>query len=218
MWNFVNMATGHASQRENLAEVFGDDFEEALGEGGQRKQIELMRRYRGKLTREADGGAARRLRTALLPVEYVDRNAIIFHLVYATHAAPGLLVFMEQTEKVTNLQRALKIQHQVRKREQKVGMTDLFADQAPYLPSASFATPDLAALWLELLPTVGHEVRVTDEIMAGLLERGDCSLGDLQLALAELIKEGTVQNLDQQSKRSKHAVKWRRAERLVRLK
>lgn len=217
MWNFINLATGLAEQDNNLTAVFGEDWRDALVRGGEAKQRELMRRYRRKLAEVCDGREERRLRTAMLPVEYIDKKKVIFNLVYATHNATGLVVFWEEAEKTALQQTRLKLQHHLDKKAEKHGQGDLFnADDHEGEPS--MPSDHLKMAWLRRLPQVGDTLVVNMIAMADLIEETDRLLSELQAALGDLIKDGIIENAHAKRLRTVNVVNYRKNETLRRLK
>ncbi|WP_266170746.1 three-Cys-motif partner protein TcmP [Dyella subtropica] len=217
MWNFINLATGHTEQEANLTAVFGKDWQAANAYSGDAKHRQLMRRYRQQLTTACDGSGLNRLRTAVLPVEYANKKKVIFNLVYATHNATGLVVFWEQAEHVVAQQSRLKLQHRLDHVAKQHGQNDLFNADAhqdePHLPSY-----DLKQAWLARLPNVDDVLVVDTIVMADLIEATDGLLSDLQKALGELIKDGTIENVNAKRPRKVHVVNYRNKEQLRRLK
>lgn len=218
MWNFINLATGLPEQEANLTAVFnGEEWRTAMAQGGEAKQRDLMRLYRRKLVDVCNGQGGERLRTAMLPVEYINKKKVIFYLVYATHNATGLVVFWEEAEKTAQQQTRLKLQHHLDKRAEKLGQGDFFnADQhedEPAMPSY-----DLKMSWLRRLPQVGDTLVVDMIAMADLIEETDGLLSELQAALGELIKDGIVENTHAKRPRPVNAVNYRKNEVLRRLK
>lgn len=217
MWNFINLATGLAKQDNNLAAVFGDDWRDAVTRGGEAKQRELMRRYRQKLAEMCVGHGGERLRTAMLPVEYIDKKKVIFNLVYATHNATGLVVFWEEAEKTALQQARFKLQHHLDKKVEKIGQDDLFnADEHKDEPS--MPSYDLKMAWLRRLPQIGDTMMVDIVAMADLIEETDGLLSELQAALGGLIKDGIIENTHAKRQRSVNVVNYRKNEVLRRLK
>lgn len=213
MWNFVNLATGHATQKSNLETLFGPDWEEAANPGGEVKRRELMKLYRAKLSDTCDGQDIHRLRTGMLPVEYAGKKQVIFYLVYATH----LVVFHEEAEKVAAKQSQFKLQHRLNNVAKTRGQNDLFsADDhrdEPRLPAH-----DLKDIWLKYIPSPGDEVVVNAIVMADLVEGTDYLFSEIKAAVKELIEEGIVQNLDAKRPRPTNPVDYRKTERLRRIK
>jgi len=218
MWNFINLATGLPEQEANLTAVFnGEEWRDAMAQGGEAKQRELMRLYRRKLVDVCNGQGGERLRTAMLPVEYINKKKVIFYLVYATHNATGLAVFWEEAEKTAQQQTRLKLQHRLDKRAEKLGQGDFFNaddhEDEPTIPSYN-----LKLAWLRRLPEVGDTLIVDMIAMADLIEETDGLLSELQAALGELIKDGIVENTHAKRPRTVNVVNFRKSEVLRRLK
>lgn len=216
MWNFINLATGHPEQDANLTAVFGDEWRAAASSGGEVKQRELMRLYRRKLAETCQNKDHLRLRTAVLPVEYVDKKKVIFNLVYATHNATGLVVFWEQAEKAAIHQSRLKLQHRLNHIAKAQGQADMFGADShkdePRMPAQ-----DLRAAWLRRLPGAGDELRVDTIVMADLIEETNALISDLQAALADLIKDGVLENTGAKRPRKTNIVNYQAKELLRRL-
>jgi three-Cys-motif partner protein len=216
MWNFINLATGHVEQDANLSAIFGEDWQTFVAYSSEAKQRELMRLYRQKLAKACEGHGAHRLRTAMLPVEYIDKKKVIFNLVYATHNATGLVVFWEQAEQAALHQSRLKLQHRLDRIAER-GQPDFF-NADTHRDAAEFPSHDLRTAWLRRLPNVGDSCSVDVIFMADLIEETDGLMSDLQAALRELIKDGTIANLSAKRHRTVNAVNYRNTETLRRLK
>jgi len=216
MWNFINLATGHVEQEANLTAIFGDEWQTPAAYNSQAKQRELMRMYRQKLAQACDGHTPDRLRTAMLPVEYIDKKKVIFNLVYATHNATGLVVFWEQAEEASIQQTRLKLQHRLDRVAER-GQPDLFNADAHVEP-ADIPSQDLRGAWLKRFPSPGHTCVVDAIFMADLIEETDGLMSDLQAALRELVKDGTITNLNATRSRPVNAVNYRKKESLQRVK
>jgi three-Cys-motif partner protein len=216
MWNFVNLATGHEEQHKNLDAIFGDGWQASAIGASEPKRVEMMNRYRRLLAEACAGHNNYKLRTAMLPVEYVDKKKIVFYLVYATHSPTGLVVFREQAEEAAKTQSRLKLQHRLDKVAKKKGQDDLFTadahDEQPRpLPE------DLRQLWMGHFPHVGSELVVDYTVIADMIEHSDYLLSELQAALANLISSGVIANTSAQGRRTKNVVNYRKKERLARL-
>ncbi|HEY4091673.1 MAG TPA: hypothetical protein VGN46_09175 [Luteibacter sp.] len=77
---------------------------------------------------------------------------------------------------------------------------------------------DLKLAWLKRMPRVGDTLTVGMMAMADLIEETDGLLSELQAALAELIKEGIVENAHAKRPRPVNAVNFRKDGTLRRLK
>jgi three-Cys-motif partner protein len=216
MWNFINLATGLEEQYPNLEAVFGKDWHNAL-QSAETKSRNLMKRYRQLLVDTYQGDPRYRIRTAMLPVEYVDKNKVIFFLVYVTHNSTGLVIFSEEAERVATEQKRLKLQYHLDAVAKGRGQSDLFSadahEDAPRLPSQ-----DIKNLWLARFPKAGSELYVDSDLMADLIEASDVPFSELLAALAELITEGSIENTAAKRLRPKFPVNYKKKEMLRRLK
>jgi len=218
MWNFINLATGLPEQEANLTAVFnGSEWRAAMARGGEAKQRDLMRLYRRKLLDVCNGQGGDRLRTAMLPVEYINKRKVIFYLVYATHNATGLVVFWEEAEKTARQQERLKLQHRLDQVAKKKGQPDFFSaddhEAEPLFPSYG-----LKMAWLRRFPKVGDVLTVDMIAMADLIEETDGLISDLQAALGDLVKEGIIENTHAKRPRKVSIVNYHNKEMLRRLK
>lgn len=217
MWNFINLATGLTAQDHNMSAVFGKGWQDDLASGGEAKQRELMRRYRQQLTQVCGRQGGQRLRTTMLPVEYIDKKKVIFYLVYATQNPTGLVVFCEEAEKTVREQKRLKLQHRIDQKSKMHGQGDFFNADA-HEDERSGPSPELMKVWLRKIPQVGGTLKVDKIVMADLIEETDALISDLQTALRQLIEDGIVENTHAQRPRPVHAVRYSEGEVLRRLK
>lgn len=162
---------------------------------------------------------ANRLRTAWFPVEFPSKEQVFYYLTYVTHHVKGMIVFLEESEKAGEHQREVKFAVRQRTREANTGMADLFGDT---LHSNDRPTPgsewNEQSLWLARLPTAGAELRVTEEVIAGMAEDGGCLISNLQAALLRLMEEGILANIDAKRARRRNVVNYANGERIRRLK
>lgn len=217
MWNFIKLASGHASQQQNLREVFGQDSQALLVTS---EPSEAMRAYLAQLKEAAgDSGMPSRLRTAWFPVEFPSRERIFYYLTYATHHVKGIIVFLEESERAFGFQREVKLSVQQQQRADESGITDMFGDAlgSPVRPSMTVDVNPRAA-WLTRLPTAGSALAVGEAEIADMAEQCGCFISQLQMALRELIEEGVVQNKTASRPRTKNVVNYHDREVICRLK
>jgi len=203
MSTFIRLATGHQNQEQNLISLFGQNSRGLT----EQQRVDL---YRQRLQESGSSTRLSRVRTAALPIEYGDKDAVFYYMVYATRNARGLLTFLEEAEK------ADKGQRERRHERRSGGQQDLFGSlglpvQAP--------DPDLAAsAWLNAFPELGVPVEFTVDKMADIAEAASCDLSELYRVGRQLVESGHIQNLDAKDKRPKKPVHWHKNERMVRLK
>ena len=137
MWNFINLASGHTSQNDNLSALVGSEYQQLVAEGNAEGGENWMRAYLRQLKQAAgDSASAHRLRTAWFPVEFKDQERVYYYLSYVTHHVKGLIVFLEESAKALNYQREMKFALAQKQRESDCGMQDIFGDEiGPSRPS-----------------------------------------------------------------------------------
>ena len=220
MWNFINLAAGHANQEQNLRNIFGNEYELLAREGNAGEGQAWMRAYLNRL-RMASGDATltSRLRTAWFPVEFPDKERVFYYLTYVTHHVKGMIVFLEESAKAFRYQQEVKFVVKQKRRERASGMLDIFGDDLHPKDNIGWMPEGNArSLWLELLPAAGTEIRIGEEQIANMAERCGCLISLLQAALRELINEGVLQNQDSIRIRPKNVVDYDKGETIRRIK
>ncbi|TCV97727.1 three-Cys-motif partner protein [Luteibacter rhizovicinus] len=215
MWNFINLATGHDDQSANLIAIFGEGWEVAATGASETKRRDLMHRYRQRLTDACRGITRTRLRTAMLPVEYVHQDKVVFYLVYTTHNPTGLVTFHEEAEETSRQQKRLKLQYRLDKLLKNHGQADIFTADG-HDAERRTSLEEVKRQWLAFFPNPGSELQVDPTVMADLIEHSDFLLSEYQIALAELIEEGVIENTQAKRPRSKFAVKFAKKGELLR--
>ena len=215
MWDHINLATGHGEQKQNLVAMFGEEPLAGLPTDVAEKRKAMMDRYRALLKKAGNSNKTHPIRTAMFPVEYTEKNAVRFYLVYATHNPVGLLTFLEESENTLNAQHHLKFVHKLRKKEVTTGMPDLFgpASAPKFAGAVQFA--DAMEAFRARIAVAGGEIRVTDVLMADLAESTDLLPSELQQGVHALLESGEVENPSIKGQRRKNWVNWRKQERLI---
>lgn len=141
-----------------------------------------------------------------------DRERLHYHLVYLTRHQKGLIKFAEASQKADYLQ--LVVRHQARidaSRQNSLFSAETSADTQFNAPHD---LESIKAYWLRRLssaPTVVDEAFIAD-----MLENSGWPLRDIENAVAELIKDGEIENLDTDRRRTLHPVHYWKRERLIR--
>ncbi len=216
MWDFMNRFWS-TEQAPVLDDIFGADRHERCSK--ENLEHDASRLYAERL-RNAAGVNGGRLYAATFPVQHPTKSRTHYFLVYATHASIGLLTFDEVAEATWHEQALTKARTAVRL--QSAG-ADLFGGD---VHDVKYERPvNRAALrdaWLEMMPAAGDSITVTQDVMAGLLERCGCVTSDLQSAAMRLIEDGVIVNssIDRsvQRRRTKNAVVLKNQELLRRLR
>ena len=218
MWNFINLAAGHANQERNLRSIFGDELD-ALRRPGKSSE-EWMRAYLRRLKASAgDAGTAARLRAGWFPVEFPSQDRIFYYLTYVTHHVKGVIVFLEESERALNFQQRMKFIVKQKHREAQSGISDIFGDDI-HTETASKGAAVVAAhsLWLLLFPDANMDIRVDELRIADMAEECGCLISHLQAALKLLLDSAVLNNVDAKRPRTKNYVNYRKGETIRRLK
>lgn len=219
MWNFINLASGHRSQQENLRNLAGDEYQRLVAEGGAGGGEGLMRAYLQQLKTAASApGGEDRPRVAWFPVEFTHKDRVFYYLAYVTHHVKGMIVFLEESERALKYQQEAKFVAKQMRREVESGITDIFGDEIS-LPQQSSSTSEWNArnLWLALLPKQNAELYVDETRIADMAEDCGCLISRLQGALRRLIDEGVLQNLNAAKPRPKNVVNYGKGETIRRI-
>lgn len=219
MWNFINLATGHANQEQNLKDIFGDEHQTLAKEGGVSGGQNWMLAYLRRLKMAAgDSGSDTRLRTAWFPVEFPTKDRVFYYLTYVTHHVKGMIVFLQESEKALRYQQAVKFVVKQKGRETATRMVDIFGDDLQPSESSSWSAEWKArSQWLALLPAAASQVHVDEARIADMAEECGCLISHLQAALRRLIEEGILKNLDASKSRPKNVVNYEKGETIRRL-
>lgn len=220
MWNFINLALGHANQESNLRALFGPDFQSLLQHEGTNKGRNCMRAYLKQL-RAVSGVSVKstRLRTAWFPVEFPSKDRVLYYLTYVTHHVKGMIVFLEESDRALSFQRKVKFVVKQQRRETESGIRDFFGDDIRVDATApDDENTEVRSRWLGLIPAQGAEARVDESVIADMAEECGCQLGRLQESLRGLIENGIVVNLDAKRTRKKNAINYKAGETIRRLR
>jgi len=218
MWNFINLASAHANQEQNLKSIFGDELE-SLRKPGTASE-EWMRAYLRRLkTAAGDAGTASKLRTAWFPVEFPSQDRIFYYLTYVTHHVKGIIVFLEESERALDYQQKVKFVVKQQQREAESGITDFFGDDIQTVDKSKGVAVAVAHnLWLSLFSEANCDVRVDEIRIADMAEECGCLISQLQEALKALLDSGVLKNIDAKRPRTKNHVNYRKGETIHRLK
>lgn len=206
MWDFINRAWNFADVAGTLDEIFGSDRHEKCSEHDLERSA--ARHYIERL-RSVAGSKGGRLRAATFPVQHPSKDRTHYFLVYATHAAIGLLTFDKVAAMTWQQQALTKAKAKLRSHSEVQG--DIFGCEIHDVQAERFVDKDEARrAWLSRFPVAGSEIIVSDDLMAELLETCSCFCEDLHSAARDLINSGVLENVSVQpaqlKRRSKNVV------------
>jgi three-Cys-motif partner protein len=191
--------------RTHTQESFQDDMQSIFGytpdtNGMEPKQKEayLLKLYRDNLKQIAPsrGGVPR---TAHVPILYPLRDRTLYHLVYLTRHAKGITVFMDASENVELVQRRIRSHAKQVNRESRTGQLEIFQSHNLIQPKESIELEKVKDYWLSRISLQPQEFGIKQ--LADTLEEKGWFESDLQTALGELIAEGKVANLNDETKK-----------------
>lgn len=214
MWDFMNRFWD-TDQAPVLDEIFGEDRRERCDRDDLEGSANRLYAERLRMVADSKGG---RLYASSFPVQHPTKARTHYFLVYATHAAQGLITFGEVAEATWREQELTKAKTTVRLQS---GGLDLFAGEVHDVKSARRVnTWRIREAWLQLLPVSGSEIAVSHDVMAQLIERCSCFVSDAQAEALALIREGVLLNMSvgaaSMKRRTKNAVDLKKVETLRR--
>jgi hypothetical protein len=216
MYDFFNRAIGMADFRQQVHKMLGTLTEKehqqiSLLTGKERGDM-VVRKYREQLKVAMGPDGKRPSRSYHANILNKEKDRTHYHMVYLTRHYKGIVKFAESSEKVDLLQRVVRIQ----KRQNAASQTGLFTaeEEAEHQSDARVGLDEVKSYWLEQLTSTPR--KFDEARLADMLEATGWLIRDFQSALAELIAQGKVENLDAVAKRSKHPLHFEKGERLRR--
>lgn len=216
MYDFLNRAIGMADFRDQVSQMLGrlteTDFAVLQDMTGQERADWVVRRYREQLKKEMGDGGRFLPRSFHADVLHREKERVHYHLVYLTRHHKGIIKFAEVSEKVSFIQKVLRIQTKM----EKSGQMNIFSaeEQASLEEQGQTNLEDVKKYWLDILAL---EQRRYGEIqLATMLEGTGWLIDDFQAAFKALSDEGKAENLDGSTRRTKHFIHFDKNERLRR--
>lgn len=216
MYDFLNRAIGMAEFSQQVQELLGpltveDKQHLSLLTSKDRGDI-VVRKYRDHLKDVMGPDGTYPARSYHADIFNKEKNRIHYHMVYLTRHHKGIVKFAGSSEKVDLLQRVVRIQT----KKDATLQAGLFSaeEEAEQFNNVKVGVEDVKDYWLQQLtprPTPYDEARLAD-----MLEDTGWLIRDFQVAFADLLAEGKVENIDAAGKRSKHHVHFEKSERLRR--
>jgi hypothetical protein len=213
MYDFLVRTHTQEPFAEHIQAIFGE-VPETGGMSPKERENFLMKKYRNylKFAQFSADGQPRAVSVAILdPLK--DRTK--YHLVYLTRHPFGIVVFMEESEKVDIVQRTVRAHTKQDRRIEKSGQFEIFQDD---LGTSEEDRADISVVkqyWLSKLSSNPKRFDIIS--LSEMLEDTGWFISDFQTAFRELEEEGRVKNLDAKKKRSVNAVKFDKGEMLVKL-
>ena len=196
MYDFLLRTHTQDSFQEDMREIFGETPKTMDMTSKQREKF-LIDLYRSRLKQIAPsiGGKPR---VAHVPILYPLRDRSFYHLVYLTRHPRGIVVFMEESEKLDFVQRQVREQAKKNNRERKTGQLE-FSFYNDVNPETQVDLKDVKAYWLSKLSLQPRSFGIKQ--LADMIEETGWFESDFQTAFKELTEDGVVANLDDKTNR-----------------
>jgi three-Cys-motif partner protein len=200
MYDFVSRAASMADYQDHMVELLGE-APEVKELHGQMREKHLLDIYRRNLKRAMpDTWTAR---SAYVRVLDRGKERPKYHLVYLTSHPRGIVVFMEISETLGQIQKQVRAATKQSDRIKKTGQSELFSsDELPHADTDQVSMNKVEQHWLKFLSPQPKKVGLNE--FSAMLEETDWFPGDLQRALGNLITAGKIKNLDARGKRMKN--------------
>jgi three-Cys-motif partner protein len=197
MYDFVLRTHTQESFQDDIRAIFGyvPDTEEKSPKEKEKFLIDLYRKRLKEIAPER-GGAPR---TAHFPILYPRRDRTLYHLVYLTRHAKGIVVFMAESEKLEIVQKRTRAEAKQKNRESQTGQIEFPGFYGIGELEHQVDLEPVKSYWLKRLS--GNPKRFGVNQLADMIEETGWFESDFQAVFGELAKQGLVENLDDKNKR-----------------
>ncbi|ABQ26279.1 three-Cys-motif partner protein TcmP [Geotalea uraniireducens] len=205
MFEFILRAHDIRKHEKDMIAIFGqvpqtDDMTP------DQKESYLVNLYRANLKRVQPlrGGKPR---SVTVPIQRPGKNRTLYHLVYLTRHPLGIVKFMEASEPLDFVQKAVRIQAKHDKKIETTGQCELFgALENVKIEQGNVPISVVKEYWLRQLTSQPQLFGI--DKLADMLEETGWFESNFQEAFHELQREGKAKNLDdaEKSKRRKKFV------------
>jgi len=147
MYDFLLRTHTQDPFQEDMRAIFGD-VPDTAGMAPKQKEAYLINLYRSRLKKIAPFGGGIP-RAAHVPIFYPLRDRTLYHLVYLTRHAKGIVVFMEESEKLELVQRRARDQAKQESRESRTGQLELFSSSNVIQPEKRIDLEEVKSYWAQ---------------------------------------------------------------------
>ncbi len=216
MFEFILRAHDIPLHEKDMIAIFGH-VPQTAGMTPEQKESYLVDLYQANLKRVQPmrGGKPR---SVTVPIQRPDKDRTLYHLVYLTRHPLGIVKFMEASEQLDFVQKAVRIQAKHEKKIETTGQQALFgALEQVKVDQDNVPISVVKEYWSKQLTSQPQPFGL--EKLADMLEETGWFEANFQEAFHELQKEGKVKNLDdvENSKRCKKFIHFTDNERLVKV-
>lgn len=214
MYDFLVRTHTQETFAQDMREIFGK-VPNTEGMSPEERETHLVNLYQGNLKTivpPRDG----KPRTACVKVHKVLQDRTLYHLVYLTRHAKGIVEFMAASEGLDLVQKKIRALAKQEDRFERKGQYELFvAHEAVKEEDGRVDLSEVKTYWLNQLRTSPRTFG--NDALADMLEETGWFASDLQKAFKELEAEGLVKNMNAKRVRPKNAVNFENNETLVKL-
>ncbi len=193
MFEFILRAHQIPLHEEDMIKIFAQ-VPQTNGMTPEQKETCLVNLYRENLKR-VQPTQGRKPRSASVPIQRPDKERTIYHLIYLTHHPLGIVKFMEASEPLDFVQKAVRIQSKHDKKIETTGQCELFgAFENVKVEQGNVPISVVKDYWLKQLTSRPQQFGI--DKLADMLEETGWFESNFQEAFHELQLEGKVMNLD----------------------
>ncbi len=198
MYDFLLRTHTWGVVENEMKEIFGD-VPDTSGMTSEQKEAYLLTMYQERL-KTAQPAAKSKARSVHVKVLYPYKDRTLYALVYLTRHPKGIVEFMEASEKLEWLQRAVRLQAKQDRRVSKTLQAEMFpADVGLEEKDERIDLSVIKDYWLSRLSSTPRRFGIME--LADMIEDTGWLVGDFQRAFGELLSEKKVINHDSKGKR-----------------
>ncbi len=184
-----------------MIELFGQ-VPQTDGMTPEQKEACLVKLYRENLKSVLPPLQGRKPRSVTVPIQRPDKDRTIYHLVYLTRHPLGIVKFMDASEPLDFVQKAVRIQAKHDKKIETTGQGELFgAFESIKIEQGTVPISVVKDYWLRQLTAEPQQFGI--DKLADMLEETGWFECNFQEAFHELQLEGKAVNLDVENSRRK---------------
>ena len=201
MFEFILRAHKILLHEDDMINLFGQ-VPQTDGMTPEQKEACLVKLYRENLKSVLPPLPGRKPRSVTVPIQRPDKDRTIYHLVYLTRHPLGIVKFMDASEPLDFVQKAVRIQAKHDKKIETTGQGELFgAFESVKAEQGTVPISVVKEDWLRQLTSEPQQFGI--ERLADMLEETGWFESNFQEAFHELQLEGKVINLDVENSRRK---------------
>ena len=206
MFDFLLRAHSQSSYEDQMKQIFGK-VPDTAGMIPKQKETYLLKLYIENL-KSIQPVTREKPRSAYVKVLDPLKDRTKYDLVYLTRHPMGIVVFMEESEKLDFIQKVVREQTKQDRRINKTGQLEFnFAQTDIKKDGDKVELQEVKNYWMNKLSYT--QVQFGIEEFADMLEETRWYIIDFQKAFNDLLSEGKVKNLSSTRKRPVHAIHFK---------